>query len=546
MRLNPLNLLKSLFNGASANSTPPAPKHGTNLFLGVPVSETRALPTPANVSPYISQATKATPAARPGKSGLNAVNLLPSGLNLLSDKDSCSKAPLESTYPIRPANSYSYEPIFASPQTVNAGRLPLHSTSTTNTDTDMEDGVPAQEPIPPSTPLPGKCETQTGPSPPIPMVETVEGGLGTPAATTSDSVRPKLQPKGQMKRRTVNRPKHDYAAEITYEEDDGDLPEGYLGTWNRMRFYSPEIDMPCRFDAACGLLHHLSCGHWVATNEKVQCGLNCHTPNFGAAPFNCPTCHQAVQNLIENQLSQKEKARVNQARNVGNETYLIGFLVEFVSKHIKMKANVTETVISIVRECNHERSCNVAVPPNIASRHSLERQVKQYYERKAERKLAMQNPPSSIKRNARLQLVQPVSKKLKSRLATDNMPPLLESRGIKRHSASDDHPAQKIIRTLQLVQSNVSPSSQARDSNRRINPIDFSTQKTTPAAQNGDVRSAAPPVGAVGPLVRKRDADMQIGRERNKRPKRELARIGRIYYQLDENIEGTVADFRRT
>ena len=121
-------------------------------------------------------------------------------------------------------------------------------------------------------------------SPPYKKQKT-GGDHHTPQSPTSSDARVKLQPREQRERHVINRPKRDLAAEITHEKDYGNLPEGYLGTWNRMRFYSPEIDIPCEIVDARGLLHHLSCGHWVTTDERKPCGLNCHDPDFQNPPF---------------------------------------------------------------------------------------------------------------------------------------------------------------------------------------------------------------------------------------------------------------------
>ena len=509
MRLNPLNLLKSLFNSADAKPTASNPttdaSSNANPFLNLPVQlGSRALPVPANVYSYVPQAAKLEPNTSSGKiPARSAVNSL-SGLSLPSDANPFAKASSGPTHRPLPANAYSYkppntpfsnaafpayvhgiknnmyyEPIpkFTVSSFVSVSPSVTSSTSPTGTvDIDMTDGESTRESTPPATTLPGKRENHTAPSLPHPTVVTGEGDQGLPASSTSTDARPKLRPKCQRERHVVNHAKRDYAAEITYEEDDGDLPEGYLGTWNRMRFYSPEIDMPCRYGDASSLLHHLSCGHWVTTDEKLPCGLNCHNPDFDVAPFSCPTCHQAVEDVIKNQLSEKEKARVDQAKSSGHEIYLVGFLVEFVSKRIKMKANITETVISFVRESKHGRNCQVADLPKTASSPSLERQVKQYYERKAEKELAAQNPPTATKRKSYTQLVQPFTKKPKYKPTTDDEPPSPQARGIKRQSTSNHLAPQKKVRTVPPVQNDELPSPPTRGIKRGFSagypPID--------------------------------------------------------------------------
>ena len=146
-------------------------------------------------------------------------------------------------------------------------------------------------------------------------------------------------------------------------------------------------------------------------------------------------------------LSGKDRARVEQAESGGHEAHIVGYVVGLISKHIKIKANVTETVISIVRGGKYERACRVADPPKVASNASLEQQVKTYYERKAEKELAAQNTPAATKRTAYGEPEQHLPKKPRRKFVTVSEPLSTETRGTKRKITSYQLPAQKQSRT---------------------------------------------------------------------------------------------------
>lgn len=79
----------------------------------------------------------------------------------------------------------------------------------------------------------GGTSSNTAPTGPFishPEFATVQADQNTPIPPASTNTRPKLRPRGQKERKVAKHAKRNYAAEITYEEDDGDLPEGYLGT----------------------------------------------------------------------------------------------------------------------------------------------------------------------------------------------------------------------------------------------------------------------------------------------------------------------------
>ncbi|KAF2683584.1 hypothetical protein K458DRAFT_418568 [Lentithecium fluviatile CBS 122367] len=355
----------------------------------------------------------------------------------------------------------------------------------------MTDAAPAQEPTTLVTPFPTTKAIPANPKPHQATVETAEEE--PPMSSAGSKIRHKLQPKSQHERCTTSPQERNYATEITYEEDDGSLPEGYLGTWKRARFYSPDygVHLPCSDGRP-----HLSCNHWVTTDENTPCGLNCHDPYFEIEPFTCPKCYDAMQDVIENQLSAKEKAKVEQAINAGQETFLVGYLVEFVKHRVIMTGNVTETVISIVRMGKHKRHCRVTDPPENASSAPLEQQVREYYAWKAAREFAAQNPTNTTKRKLPAEHDDPIIKRPKHRVFVDEEPPAQNLCGAQRPSTST-HLSSPTKKT-----------------------------QTAPPVQYGDVRFAAPLARAVGPLVRKRDGEVGGEVDGRKRARWELVRDG--------------------
>jgi hypothetical protein len=208
----------------------------------------------------------------------------------------------------------------------------------------------------------------------------------------------------------IEHARRDAAAEITHGGDDGSLREGYLGTWKSLRFYNTDVDRP---GPRTGHLHHLSCGHWIGTEERTACGPNCRNPELNdMAPFNCAQCYSDILGIMVNELSVHDKEKAEHCRPT-NDSYLIRVLVEFISKRTKTKANVAETVVNIVKQGKYGRACNAIDAPTTGSDYSLERQVLQYYEHQAEKKFAAIEPGTARKREVYEQPVQPTLKKAK-------------------------------------------------------------------------------------------------------------------------------------
>jgi hypothetical protein len=219
----------------------------------------------------------------------------------------------------------------------------------------------------------------------------------TPPSSSSSNggdSRRHVQPKPHAQRRVP--PKLDVTSEITIEEDDGTLQEGYLGTWKGIQFFAQ--DNGAALKCACPL-HHLACGHWVTTPKKEDCGLNCHETDFSQAAFLCPTCCASVQNIIDTKMSAKERTKITQAMIAGHEAHVIGYLVELVSKHVELKANITETVICIVRG-NHSRECTATETPASAKPESLKDQIRAMTQSKKQRQFKARNTMNAAKKRS--------------------------------------------------------------------------------------------------------------------------------------------------
>ncbi|KAJ4373113.1 hypothetical protein N0V83_003404 [Neocucurbitaria cava] len=205
----------------------------------------------------------------------------------------------------------------------------------------------------------------------------------------------KLQPKRQQDcHRKPSPPKkqRDFVSEIVYEvaSKDNPLPEGYLGTFRGSRWYAPDYNA-C---LDCGLAgeHRLVCGHWVKSEEP--CGINCKSENFDQDPFNCPICHDVVHDILRNKLTDAEQAKLTHLKSK-NAALLLGVAIEIVMKRApELKANVTETIHSILRK-NYGRSCGFSTGPPPVETPPLEqtiREIQEHQEQKEHDRYAKENP----------------------------------------------------------------------------------------------------------------------------------------------------------
>ncbi|KAF2241268.1 hypothetical protein BU26DRAFT_611103 [Trematosphaeria pertusa] len=526
MRLNPISFLKRVWSSAPASASPTFTNNSLPAVDLSTVSTGNAQQPAANLpsSPSLF-------AGAPGKSS-NKARLIAANAYSYSP----SVAPSAYTaFPAyvgltgRPLRNIPAPTTLLFPQPVHAtcsSRTPSTSTAD-SVDIDMTD-APEQVPTPPSSP-PGKDDIPAAPeatssasdagtstsSPPgkddipvvheatpsaydagtstssspgkgdIPVVHEAtpsacDTGTSTPDA---DTTRPKLQPKRQQDRHVTPRLKCDIAAEIIMEDDDGTLPERYLGTWQGIRFHSPDYAA-----TACNGsgLHHLVCGHFVTSDSP--CGLNCCTPSFDVGPFNCPQCRDTVLTVIKKQLSDAEKAKLEAAAKAKHEPYAVSYLVECVSRRVELKANVTETVMSILRPKSYGRKCEEAESPNLRMG-DIARQIADMLVYGAEKEFARENTPiphekrKAVEEEIELEVTSDkhTGKKRKPNPDTHHNPLPTEKRGRKRTSETQTTDAHLRPRTKKI--------------------------KTTPPVQNGEASYQSPPPSAVRPLARKRHSE---------------------------------------
>lgn len=225
------------------------------------------------------------------------------------------------------------------------------------------------------------------------------------ATSPCSSNPPLLQPQRQEQRYRPYRVKRSFSAEVIMEEDDGTLPEGYLGTHGNIQYYAPKVDTA----HTCGDigLHELVCGHWIMHISKLNeprlpCGLNCTKPNINVPAFNCPQCEKIIMNILENQLTGIMKQKLDSAQKAGNELFLISYIVEVVAACKIIEANITETVMAIIDK-NYGRKCTEAAPPEPIRYLSPAEMAQAVHESRMRKEFAKNNTLSEPIKRSRMQ-----------------------------------------------------------------------------------------------------------------------------------------------
>lgn len=173
----------------------------------------------------------------------------------------------------------------------------------------------------------------------------------------------------------------DYVSEIVFEQptEGEELPKDYVGTWRGFQFTSPSS----YHDGLCGAepdLHQLTCGHWIKSIKP--CGINCKSPVYKNEAFVCNKCYDNVKDILKSQLSSVEQERLAHVKE-GYHVFFIALAVELVTKYSTNRANITETVISVLDE--YGRPSARTDGPTILKPVRLEqyvREIQQIHERK--------------------------------------------------------------------------------------------------------------------------------------------------------------------
>jgi len=220
----------------------------------------------------------------------------------------------------------------------------------------------------------------------------------TAATPTSPkcSGRPQLQPgRPQDCRRNPvpSQPsKKDWVNEIVYEAEnlEDPLPSGYTGTFRRIRYYAADYTamLPCGDNS----FHHLVCGHYIASSET--CGRNCKTEVLGQTPFNCPTCRDVVDNLLNNNISADEQTKLKKLENI-DVALLNTYCIELATRSLpQLKAGVSEAVTAFLNT-GYGRLCERSNGPPKVKSHPLREMVRDMqasYEARQQGKMAEETP----------------------------------------------------------------------------------------------------------------------------------------------------------
>lgn len=257
-------------------------------------------------------------------------------------------------------------------------------------------------------------------------------------------------------------------------------------------FYIPESSIS--HDCGNGGLHELACGHWIMDSSKLgepglPCGLNCAKPAFDdASPFICPQCRKIIIDILESDLAEVEKEKIKKAQQGGHDVFAIGFIVESVSKRGKLQANVTETVMSIVKN-GYGRKCSQAAAPEPITFMTAEEMAKEYEKAK------------------------------------------------KDKTFDEAHTLNKPVKRLAPLRDDISPTSKKQKMKQQP------AQETTEQGQKGGSASdeisnleraaTTTPPNNVGPIVRKRDLSTVIDENTNRHSKKGKVMGGKMYTDED-------------
>ncbi|KAI0572330.1 hypothetical protein Alg130_09769 [Pyrenophora tritici-repentis] len=140
--------------------------------------------------------------------------------------------------------------------------------------------------------------------------------------------------------------------EITYETSTPSypLPETYAGTFRGIRYYAADYTslLPCGSENH----HHLLCGHYVFS--ALPCGRNCKTPVQDTAPFTCPTCRAAIDDVFN---GKGEAAKVKEMQGV-DASVGIAYAVELATRTLpRVKGGVADAVMAFLHKGYGREDC---------------------------------------------------------------------------------------------------------------------------------------------------------------------------------------------
>ncbi|KAI4619095.1 uncharacterized protein J4E87_007682 [Alternaria ethzedia] len=281
-------------------------------------------------------------------------------------------------------------PMFSAP-TGNA----TDDASTTSDDIDMPDATPMSPLTPPITPA--RDGDDIRPSVETPAQEDVHGASAedddtreprndtTPPPSPERDDSPHSQPPRQQDTQpttTTSEPAPNWLDEIVIEEDtpENALPVGYLGTFRGSRHFIPEY--PGMKRCSNQVTHLLLCGHWIASTEP--CGANCKKQDHSHKQFKCPTCTDIVRNILTGSFQPADSMRLREFRKQKDIKFLACCVEAVVRAAPEIKNGVTEAVAGFLCK-DSGRECEVAENPDPSGSDSIEeivRDMQERYERK--------------------------------------------------------------------------------------------------------------------------------------------------------------------
>ncbi|KAI4648890.1 uncharacterized protein J4E79_009962 [Alternaria viburni] len=287
-------------------------------------------------------------------------------------------------------------PMFSAP-TGNANS----DSSTASDDIDMPDATPMSPLTPPKTPSRDGDDIRR--SVETPTQEDVHGATAedddtsesrndttAPPSPERDSRTPSPPPRQQDRQPTTptSEPAPTWLDEIVIEEDtpENALPVGYMGTFRGSRHFIPEY--PGMKRCSNQVTHLLLCGHWIASTEP--CGANCKKQDHSHKQFKCPTCNDIVRNILMGSFQPADSMRLREFRKQKDIKFLACCVEAVVRAAPEIKNGVTEAVAGFL--CTDSgRECEGAENPDPSGNDTIEeivRDMQERHERKQREKRA--------------------------------------------------------------------------------------------------------------------------------------------------------------
>ncbi|KAI4636843.1 hypothetical protein J4E93_010859 [Alternaria ventricosa] len=440
-------------------------------------------------------------------------------------------------------------PMFSAP-TDNA----TDDASTTSDDIDMPDATPMSPLTPPTTPSRDGDDIRR--SVETPVQENVYGATAEvddtseprndttpPPSPERDSAR--SQPPRQ-RTTTTSAPAPNWLDEIVIEEDipENNLPVGYLGTLRGSRHFIPEY--PGMKRCSNQVAHLLLCGHWIDSAEP--CGGNCKKQDHSHKQFKCPTCNDIVRNILTGSFRLADSLRLREFRKQKDVKFLACCVEQVVRAAPELKTGVTEAVASFAYP-DSGRACEAAENPDPRGHDTIEeivRDMQERHERKQRERRAREeelnthekrgrdedatNEPTDAKTHTDRDTAAdhkhsrngssadddetqntppPTNKKRKTSLETHREPITPSTRGTKRRSPFSPSPPSPSSSDPNAspfaylpTPSSPSPSMPSPPPHKRV--------FTKPDPAFGEASFVIAPTHVVGPLMRKRHADVYV------------------------------------